>query len=123
MTSKLVSDWAKWLITIETGAIAVVGGLIKLGQSPLTRTEAVLATAAVVCFLLSIGSAALLPLSLPEIVQSFRPGMNIWLTRDSVIGMVLRLGIQEFAILESLFFGLGMVLFSGLIIGVVWAVA
>jgi len=25
---RFISDWAKWLITIETGAIAVIGALV-----------------------------------------------------------------------------------------------
>lgn len=29
---KLVSDWSKWLISIETGAIAIVGAVIKVGS-------------------------------------------------------------------------------------------
>jgi hypothetical protein len=26
---KLISDWAKWLITIEAGAIAIIGSAVK----------------------------------------------------------------------------------------------
>jgi hypothetical protein len=108
---KLVSDWAKWLITIESGAIAVIGGLIKLGQPSPTYWEAVFATLAIVCFLVSIATAALLLLSLPEIAQKFDPDENIWLASDSVIGPVLHMGIQGFATFESLFFGVGLVSF------------
>jgi hypothetical protein len=74
----------------------------------------------VVCFVISIAAAALLLLSLPEIAQTVRPDTNIWLTRDSIIGRVFRMDTQAFAVVESFFFGLGVVLFGALVIVLAW---
>jgi hypothetical protein len=37
---KMVGDWSKWLITTETGSIAVLGGWVT--KDPLSHTRAVL---------------------------------------------------------------------------------
>jgi hypothetical protein len=120
---KLISDWAKWLITIETGAIAIIGAVIRPDKGSLSLPTKILATAAIICFLVSIAAAALLLLSLPEIAQNLRPEINIWWTRDSIIGRVFHLNTQDFAVIESFFFGLGVVCLSALIIAVAWSPA
>lgn len=117
---KMISDWSKWLITIETGAIAIIGGVIKLDSVSSSLLAKVFATASIIFFLGSIATAALLLLSLPEITQTLRPDTNIWLTRDSIIGRVFRMGTQDFANFESFFFGAGMICFSALIIATIW---
>lgn len=122
----LLSDWAKWLITIETGVIAILGTLIRSWLSENRPTAAVklsrqLATATVVFFLLSMAAAAFLLLSLPEIALTIQPGENIWLTEDTVIGYVLGMDIQTLAIYESLGFGMGMVCFSAFIVVSIWS--
>jgi hypothetical protein len=118
---RLISDWAKWLITIETGAIAIIGTMVKLDKGTVPDITRILATATTICFVISIAAAALLLLSLPEIAQTLRPDTNIWLTRDSIIGRVFRLNTQGFAVLESFFFGLGVVIFSALIVAMMWS--
>lgn len=120
---KLISDWAKWLITIEAGAIAIIGAIARTDKAPPPQLVKVFVTAAIICFIVSIAAAALLLLSLPEIVQKLQPHTNIWLTHDSIIGHVFRLNIQGFAILESLFFGLGVICFSVAIIVATWSPA
>jgi hypothetical protein len=129
----LLSDWAKWLITIETGVIAILGTLIRSlpveSRSKSTRKNwyspekisKSLATATVIFFLLSIAAAAFLLLSLPEIALTIRPGENIWLAKDMVIGFVLGTNIQSLAIFESMGFGLGMVCFSALVVLSFWS--
>ena len=120
---RLISDWAKWLITIETAAIAVIGAAFKQDGVRPSSVSKVLATAAVVSFVISIAAAALLLLSLPEIAQSPRADINIWLTRDSVIGRVFGMNTQDFATTESFFFGVGVVSFAALIVATTWSSA
>jgi len=117
---KMINDWSKWLITIETGAIAIIGSVIRLDSVSSSLLAKVFASASIVFFLGSIATAALLLLSLPEIAQMLRPDENIWLTRDSIIGRVFRMGTQDFANFESFFFGAGMICFSALIITMIW---
>jgi hypothetical protein len=118
---KLISDWGKWLITIETAAIAVIGGALASKDRPIPKLAKVFATSAVGSFLISIVAAAMLLLTLPEIAQSVREGENIWLTEDSVAGRLLGMNTQDFALVESLFFACGMVLFVAMIVAIVWA--
>ena len=122
---RLISDWAKWLITIETTVIALIGSLSKSLPNAKTSTGKyinidywrLLATLTILFFLASIASAAFLLLSLPEIALRIQPGMNIWFSKDSAIGISL----QQLAILESMFFGVGLTCFCTLFIGLVWS--
>ena len=118
---KLISDWAKWLITIETGAIAIIGAVVRSEQVAGSRPAKALATGAIVCFPVSIAAAAGLLLSLPEIAQYLDPGTNVWLTSDSVLGHFFGLNTQAMAVLEAAFFGLGVICFAALIVAVTWA--
>ena len=74
---KLISDWAKWLITIETGAIAIIGAIVKTDTGAAPESVRVFATGAIVAFVASITAAAVLLLSLPEIAQNLQQGTNI----------------------------------------------
>jgi len=120
---KLISDWAKWLITIETAVIASIGVAFRQEGTRLPFLSRVLTTAAVVSFVISIAAASLLLLSLPEIAQSLRSDTNIWLTRDSVIGRVFGMNTQDFATIESFFFGMGVVCFAAVIVATTWSSA
>jgi hypothetical protein len=117
---KLLSDWSKWLVTIETGAIATVGALVKLGTGQLPISAKVCATLAVSSFVASIASAALLLLSLPEIAQNVGDRESVWMTRDSIIGRVFKLNTQGFAVVEAFFFGLGVLAFALMILVLAW---
>ena len=129
----LLSDWAKWLITIETGVIAILGALIrslpvesrskstKKNRYSLEKISKGLATATVIFFLISIAAAAFLLLSLPEIALTIQPGENLWLAEDIAIGYALGVNIQLLAIFESMGFGLGMVCFSALVVASFWS--
>ena len=79
----------------------------------------VLGSLAIASFLVSIAGAALLLLTLPEITQNLRPGQNIWRTRDSVAGHFL--DTQVFALIESVFFGIGLILMGAAMLALIWA--
>ena len=117
---KLISDWAKWLVTVETGAIAVVGALIKVNGGHLPMLAKIFASAAIVSFVASLAAAALLLLSLPEIAQSIQDHENVWLTRDAVIGRMFGLSTQGLATIEAFFFGLGVVCFAAMVVALTW---
>ena len=78
---KLIADWAKWLITVETAAIAVIGAYLKGNPVILPRLVKLVATVAVGSFVISMAAAALLLLSLPEIAQRLDGTTNIWLDK------------------------------------------
>jgi len=119
--ARLISDWGKWIVAIETAAIAIIGALFNSGREPVTDLAKVFGTLAIGCFLISIAAAALLLLTLPEIAQRLRPDENIWLTRDSVAGRLLGMNTQAFALVESFFFGCGLIALVGLILVVIWS--
>ena len=119
--TRLISDWGKWLVTIETTAIAIIGALFATDHSPVPELAKVLATLAIGSFLVSIAGAATLLLTLPEIVQNLRPDQNIWLTRDSVAGRLLRMNTQGLALVESVFFGCGLVLVVAMVMVTIWS--
>jgi len=111
---KLINDWGKWLVAIETAAITVIGALFTTDRSAPGLAK-VFGTLAIGSFLVSIAAAALLLLTLPEIAQNLRADRNIWLTRDSIVGDLLRLNTQGFALVESIFFGCGLILLVAMI--------
>ena len=118
---KLIADWAKWLITIETVAIGAIAVGIKESAASGFSMAKLLSTAAIVSFVISIAAAALLLLSLPEIAQNINPSTNIWLTQDSIIGRVFGLNTQGFAVIESFFFGSGVILIAIGTIAKIWS--
>jgi hypothetical protein len=120
---KLISDWSKWLITVEAAAIGVIGAYLKKSTVNPPLTAKVLATVATCSFAISIAAAALLLLSLPEIAQQLDGKSNIWLTRDSVIGRVFHATTQTFATMESFFFGVGVVFLATLVVLAIWSTA
>ena len=118
---KLVSDWGKWLVTIETAAIAIIGAFFTAGPPSLPALAKVFGTLAISSFLVSIAAAAMMLLTLPEIAQNLRAYDNVWLTRDSVAGHLLRMNTQGFAVVESIFFGCGLILLVAMIVVVIWS--
>jgi hypothetical protein len=117
---KLVSDWAKWLVTIETAIITVIGAFFATDQLVQIAAK-VLGTLAIGSFTASIIAAAILLMTLPEIAQNLRADQNIWLTQDSVAGPLLRLNTQRIALIESVFFGLGIILVVVMIVITIWS--
>ena len=117
---KLVSDWAKWLVTIETAIITIIGAFFATDQ-PMQMSAKMIGTFAIGSFTVSIIAAAILLLTLPEIAQNLRPDQNIWLTRDSVAGRLLRMNTQAIALIESIFFGFGLLLVVAMIMITIWS--
>ena len=117
---KLVSDWAKWLVTIETAIITIIGAFFATDQ-PMQMSAKMIGTFAIGSFTVSIIAAAILLLTLPEIAQNLRPDQNIWLTRDSVAGRLLRMNTQAIALIESIFFGFGLLLVVAMIPITIWS--
>ena len=115
---KMVADWSKWLITIETGSIAVLGAWVTKEPHSHEGPVRLLITVALGSFVISIAAAAFLLVSLPEIAQTLPAPTSIWLTRDSGIGQLVNL--EQLGIAESFFFGLGVVCFAASIIAVLW---
>lgn len=116
---KLVSDWAKRLITVETTVIVAIGVVLKAGATvPLLAK--VLGTVAIGSFLLSVVAAAALLLTLPEIIQYADHDTNVWLTRDSIAGRLLGVNTQSLAVIESILFGVGMVCVTVMIGVLIW---
>ena len=97
---RLANDWSKWLITIETGAIAIIGSAIRVENGVLPDLAKVFGTASIVSFLIWIAAAAVLLLTLPENAQMLQPDVNIWMTHDSIAGRLLRMNTQGFAIIS-----------------------
>ena len=118
---RLISDWGKWLVTIETAAIAVIGTALLTTDRTVSGLAKVFGTLAMSSFLLSIIAAAMLLLTLPEIAQSVRTDQNIWLTEDSVAGRLLGMNTQAFAAVESVFFGGGLILLVAMIVVMIWS--
>ena len=116
---RLISDWGKWLIAIETAAIAVIGALFTTA-SACSRVVKLLGSIAMGSFLISIIAAGMLLATLPEIAQTIAPNENVWSTSDSVAGRLFHMSTQDFAFLESIFFGLGIALFVAMLIALVW---
>jgi ABC-type multidrug transport system fused ATPase/permease subunit len=119
--AKLVNDWAKWLVTIETAAIVLLAAFFTGGGQQVHDLAKVLGTLSIGNFLVSIAAAAILLLTLPEITQNLRDGQNIWLTRDSVAGRLLGLNTEGFALIESVFFGIGLILMGATMLALIWA--
>jgi len=118
---KLIGDWAKWLITIETGAIAIIGVVLK-GDAGISSVHVKrFATLAVGSFVLSIAAASALLLTLPDIAQNLHPQVNVWLTSDTVVGHLFHLNSQDIALVESFFFGIGILSFAAMILSMMWA--
>ncbi len=112
----LISSWAKWLTTVETGVIAFIGSLFLSDQGKFSWIQKVFGVSTVFCFGISIMGAAMLLWTLPEIAQYLKPGVDIWTTEDSVAKQLFHLNTQGFAIVETVGFIIGLVSFALLII-------
>ena len=117
---KLISDWAKWIITIETASIAVIAALLSSGNR-MSKPVKIMGTLSVVSFLISIVATAMLLATLPEITQNLTDEQNIWTTRDSVAYDLFHLTTQGFAVFESVFFGVGIACFVTMVAARIWA--
>jgi hypothetical protein len=116
---KLVSDWAKWLTTVEMAITVAVGALFTSSRGAPLKVSTLakfFSTVTIASFLVSIATAAILLLTLPEIMQKIDPNENVWYLRDSV----LRISTQTLALAQSFFFGVGMISVSAMVITLIW---
>ena len=116
---KLISEWCKWLITVETAAVGGVGALARdsngISSSHWVRLGYGFAVASFVC---SIVVAAAILSNVPTSVQDMKPGDKIW---DRWIYLVNR-PICAMHLAGNLLFGLfilGVVSFSGAVLAVI----
>jgi hypothetical protein len=68
---KQIAEWSRWLVTVETGAIALIGIYYKIG-TPIDKTIFWLLSIAIFCLFISIISAALLIISIPAAFQDIK---------------------------------------------------
>jgi hypothetical protein len=116
---KLISDWAKWLTTIETGVIALIGSFFTSDKVRGSFIEKLFGILSVSCFVISIIAAAMLLWTLPEIAQRLRLDTNIWMTEDSIARQLFRLNTQGFAVVLTLFFIVGLLFLTALIFSII----
>jgi hypothetical protein len=117
---KLIGDWAKWIITVELAITVSIGALLvsnKASTKVVTWWAKAFGTLAIGCFLVSIAAAAILLLTLPEIMQKFDPKENVWYTQDSF----LQIDTEKLALTESFFFGIGIISVSAMIVSLIWS--
>jgi hypothetical protein len=118
---KLINDWCKWVVTVETFVIGLIGTFFSAKGATATVVDRALASAAVICFLVSIVGASMLLATLPEIIQSASASENIWMTKDSVAYRLFGFTTQTFAVIIALSFGGGLALSSSVVVSVIWA--
>lgn len=116
---KLISDWAKWLTTIETGVIALIGSFFTSDRVSGSFIEKLFGILSISCFVISIIAAAMLLWTLPEIAQKLRSDTNIWMTYDGIARQLFRLNTQGFAVVMTLFFILGLLFLTALIFSII----
>jgi hypothetical protein len=117
---KMIVDWCKWLITIETGAIGLVGiGLKDTATTPiLAPVVKYCASASIACFVGSIVVAMLMISAIPASFREINPGQDIW--DRGVYAFLPRLvcigNIRTYAHLLGLSFVLGIVAFAATVL-------
>ena len=118
---KLLADWSKWLVLVQTGAISVSGALWKPevveGASILSK---ILMTTTMLCFAFSILAASYLLKSLPATAQRLPPpeGQDIYLmgTYEGTKGIPL----YRVANAETYSFVAGFIFFTLTVISFMW---
>ncbi len=76
---KMIADWCKWAITVETGAIALIGSTaFKEGErAHLAHGVAGCAATSIVAFAFSMAVALLILSAIPTALQHIGPGMSV----------------------------------------------
>jgi hypothetical protein len=84
---KLIGDWCKWFVAVETFSIAAIGAAFKSDSGwTLTFPVAALCIITVVTFFLSIILAAMALSCLPEAVQDISPDQSVWDRKANIFG-------------------------------------
>lgn len=75
---KFLKDWSSWVAAVETGAIAVIGTMVKDIKPPdhMPLLAKIFATTATLGFLISLLGAGYLLLGLPGIAQRLPPAAD-----------------------------------------------
>ena len=116
---KLLSDWAKWLTTIQTGVIALIVSLFTSKNIQISIIDKIFGVLSISCFVLSIVAAAMLIWTLPTIVQGIRPNTNIWNTGDGVAIRLFRMNTRRFSVALTGFFLFGLLFLTLLIFSII----
>ncbi len=110
---KLIGEWSKWMVAVETGAIAVIISLAKgehmtshLMIIPLSYSVAIL------CFMFSAIIAAMVLVSLPAAVQDIRDNDSVWDRPCTVFGYFGKLPFWMAAKVQFLSFVVGVLAFG-----------
>ncbi len=118
---KLIGDWSKWMATIETGTIAVIGAFVKSGSAqPACSTTARVFnlpigtgafTLSILCFIISIWLIGIVLVSLPAAVQDIKENEKVW---DRPTTLWLRgVPLWWLVMWQFMLFGGGIVCFGG----------
>jgi len=119
---KLIGDWCKWIVTVETAAIAAIGAYIKFGQSASNSIRFQYScTFAILCFISSMFFAAGIISAIPTSVTEMAEGDAIW---DRMIYGPYDGEIIKFRKAASFLFGLfalGVTFFGAAVCLALWA--
>jgi hypothetical protein len=75
----MIADWSKWIVAVETAAIAAIGACVKPRSiGACLNFERYAVAAALVCFVFSIILASFVLLSLPAAYQDIKETEQVW---------------------------------------------
>ena len=106
---KLLSEYAKWLITVETTAVGAIGYVLTVRDPFAHGFARAIAFGAVISFVVSILLVTGLLRSLPSIILTMRPGQNIWDAKDKSV-LTLGLSTSQLTTAGTVSFAAGIVL-------------
>lgn len=117
---KLLGDWCKWLVTIETGSIAAIMAVSKLeGSGHTMLLYRCSCTIALASFVASILVTAWTTLSLPTSLQDIGKKESIWDRRAYLLIFAPPTWVLVYW--QFLLFILGIVAFAIGSIGLIWS--
>lgn len=119
---KLIGDWCKWLITVETAAIAAIGAFTKFSEGSHIFVQ-IPFTVAITSFVVSMLFAAGLLSAIPTAVTDMNDGDRIW---DRLIYGRTTKGVMPFSVAAFCLFALftlGVAAFGLAVIVLAWTSA
>lgn len=111
---KSLGDFAKWLIAVETTTIAGIGYITTIHGAPAGRATHIIASVAVIAFILSVPAATSILRSLPSLLQSMKPGQDVWSTEDRT-PMGVGVKTSTLVAIETVSFAVGLLMLGGLL--------
>lgn len=113
---RLISDWSKWMATIETGMIAVIGTLVRNRTTPpACQLETLAFSASIVCCIISVWFIAAMLASLPAAVQDMEPDQKVWDRRGT--WWLKKLPLWRVVLIQFVLFGLAILSFGVGVVG------